>query len=192
MNHDVEYSAGPGSDTNQAESFFSRVKRAEKGTHHKIAGKYLDWYAAELAWREDFRRMDNGWLTKDMLRRALLHPVSRWLKGYWQGNHPDKEFCGSRGRSADEGIGQAAVSYRRRRSRGYADLIVLPLLDAYRRYYGWRMAAYIFFVFFATMSLSALIMDVAFGALGWVPHAASKSSDASQHESHGGDHHGEP
>ncbi len=33
----------------------------------------------------------------------------------------------------------------------YADLIVLPLLDVYRRYYGWKMAAYIAAVFYATM-----------------------------------------
>jgi uncharacterized protein len=51
----------------------------------------------------------------------------------------------------------------------YADLIVLPLLDVYRRYYGWRMAAYIFIVFYVTMVASALVMDVAFTALGWVP-----------------------
>ncbi|MDQ2804995.1 MAG: permease, partial [Pseudomonadota bacterium] len=51
----------------------------------------------------------------------------------------------------------------------YADLIVLPLLDVYRRYYGWRMAAYIGGVFFATMAIAALIMDVIFSTLGWVP-----------------------
>ena len=51
----------------------------------------------------------------------------------------------------------------------YADLIVLPLLDVYRRYYGWKMAAYIAAVFYATMVIAALIMDVAFGALGWIP-----------------------
>lgn len=53
----------------------------------------------------------------------------------------------------------------------YADLIVLPLLDVYRRYYGWRMAAYIAAVFYATMVLAALLVDVAFSALGWVPRA---------------------
>ena len=51
----------------------------------------------------------------------------------------------------------------------YADLIVLPLLDVYRRYYGWRMAAYIAAIFYVTMVVSALIMDVAFNALGWIP-----------------------
>jgi uncharacterized membrane protein YraQ (UPF0718 family) len=51
----------------------------------------------------------------------------------------------------------------------FADLIVLPLLDVYRRYYGWKMAAYIGAVFYATMVVAALIMDVAFNALGWIP-----------------------
>jgi uncharacterized membrane protein YraQ (UPF0718 family) len=51
----------------------------------------------------------------------------------------------------------------------YADLIVLPLLDVYRRYYGWRMTSYIGAVFFATMVVAALLMDVVFSALGLVP-----------------------
>jgi uncharacterized membrane protein YraQ (UPF0718 family) len=51
----------------------------------------------------------------------------------------------------------------------YADLIVLPLLDVYRKYYGIRMAAYIFGVFFVTMVISAIVMDGAFSALHLVP-----------------------
>jgi len=51
----------------------------------------------------------------------------------------------------------------------YADLIVLPLLDVYRRYYGWKMAAYIAGVFFATMVIAAIVMDAAFTGLGLVP-----------------------
>jgi uncharacterized membrane protein YraQ (UPF0718 family) len=51
----------------------------------------------------------------------------------------------------------------------YADLIVLPLIDVYRRYYGWKMAAYITAIFYATMVGAALVMDVLFGALGWIP-----------------------
>ena len=53
----------------------------------------------------------------------------------------------------------------------YADLIVLPLLDVYRRYYGWRMAAYIGVIFYVTMVVAALIMDAAFHAAGAVPLA---------------------
>ncbi|HEY0392935.1 MAG TPA: permease [Candidatus Elarobacter sp.] len=51
----------------------------------------------------------------------------------------------------------------------YADLIVLPLLDAYRKYYGVRMMLYIFGLFFMTMVLSAVVMDGVFSALHLVP-----------------------
>jgi uncharacterized membrane protein YraQ (UPF0718 family) len=51
----------------------------------------------------------------------------------------------------------------------FADLIVLPLLDVYRRAFGLRMAAYIGVVFYATMVISALLMEALFAALGWLP-----------------------
>jgi uncharacterized membrane protein YraQ (UPF0718 family) len=51
----------------------------------------------------------------------------------------------------------------------FADLIVLPLLDAYRRSFGLKMAAYIAAVFYLTMVLSGILMDVAFTALGLIP-----------------------
>jgi len=51
----------------------------------------------------------------------------------------------------------------------FADLIVLPLLDVYRRYYGLRMAAYIGGVFYVTMVASGLVMELAFSQLGLVP-----------------------
>lgn len=59
INHQEAYSKD-GACTNQAESFFSRLRRAEVGTHHHIAGKYLGAYAAEMASREDTNRQANG------------------------------------------------------------------------------------------------------------------------------------
>jgi transposase-like protein len=59
INHSVSYSLD-GACTNQAESFFSRMRRAELGQHHHISGKYLIAYACEMAWKEDNRRMANG------------------------------------------------------------------------------------------------------------------------------------
>jgi len=72
--------------TNQAESFFSRLRRMETGTHHHISGKYLHQYAGEAAWREDNRRIPNGSLYQLVARAALVHPVSENWKGYWQRN----------------------------------------------------------------------------------------------------------
>lgn len=70
--------------TNQAESFFSRLRRAEIGTHHHISGRYLHQYAGEMAWREDNRRVPNGTLYQLATTAALAHPVSQQWKGYWQ------------------------------------------------------------------------------------------------------------
>jgi len=83
INHSEAYSLD-GACTNMAESFFSRLRRAEIGTHHHIAGKYLSAYAAEMAWREDHRRTSNGEQYLAMTAAALAHPVSRQWKGYWQ------------------------------------------------------------------------------------------------------------
>lgn len=83
INHSEAYSHD-GACTNQAESFFSRVRRAEIGTHHHIAGPYLGSYAGEMAWREDHRRVSNGEQYLLATNAALRHPVSRKWKGYWQ------------------------------------------------------------------------------------------------------------
>lgn len=51
----------------------------------------------------------------------------------------------------------------------FADLIVLPILDIYRKYYGLRMTGFILATFYAAMAVAALIVEVVFGALGLVP-----------------------
>ncbi len=47
----------------------------------------------------------------------------------------------------------------------YADLIVLPILNIYRKYYGWRLAAYIALVLFVTMVLTGILMELLFTGL---------------------------
>ncbi|MBZ6079027.1 transposase [Microvirga puerhi] len=80
--------------TNQIESVFSRVRRAYRGIHHRFSVKYLDWYIVELSRREDRSRLGNRGQTLEMLGRALAHPTSRNLCGYWQGNKPPT-WCGN-------------------------------------------------------------------------------------------------
>ncbi len=70
--------------TNQAESYFSRLRRMEVGTHHHIAGKYLNAYAGEAAWREDHRRTDNGNQAAMVGFAAMASKQSRQWAGYWQ------------------------------------------------------------------------------------------------------------
>ncbi|MDL2410561.1 transposase [Rhizobium calliandrae] len=59
-NHSEEYQTKGGVNTNHVESFFSRIQRAYVGIHHRFSVRYFDWYAAEIAWREDNRLVDNG------------------------------------------------------------------------------------------------------------------------------------
>lgn len=83
VNHRVAYSQD-GACTNQAESFFSRLRRAEIGTHHHIAGKHLAAYAVEMAWREDNRRQSNGNQFTMITAAAATAPKSAAWCGYWQ------------------------------------------------------------------------------------------------------------
>ena len=83
INHSISFSDEDAC-TNQAESYFSRLRRAEIGTHHHISGRYLHQYAGEIAWREDHRRVSNGEQYLRITTAALAHPVSRQWNGYWQ------------------------------------------------------------------------------------------------------------
>ena len=51
----------------------------------------------------------------------------------------------------------------------FADLIVLPILNIYRKYYGIKMAGFIFVSFYAAMAGAGYLVDILFGALGWTP-----------------------
>jgi uncharacterized protein len=55
----------------------------------------------------------------------------------------------------------------------YADLIVLPIIDIYRKYYGWKVTALIVSIFYVAMVVAALIVEFLFQALGLVPHHRS-------------------
>jgi uncharacterized membrane protein YraQ (UPF0718 family)/YHS domain-containing protein len=54
----------------------------------------------------------------------------------------------------------------------FADLIVLPILVIYRKYYGTRFALRITVLMFATMVLAALAIDALFSGLGLIPDGA--------------------
>jgi len=73
VNHSHEYKAEDGANVNQAESFFSRMRRAETGQHHRISGHLLHQYANEASWREDDRCANRlGQLSNDFTEKAQL------------------------------------------------------------------------------------------------------------------------
>jgi hypothetical protein len=83
INHSEAYSLD-GACTNWAESYFSRLRRAEIGIHHHIAGAYLLRYAQEASWREDNRRVDNGSQVRRIAGLAMKRKPSVDFSGYWQ------------------------------------------------------------------------------------------------------------
>jgi transposase-like protein len=85
INHSVEY-ANDEACTNQAESYFSRLRRAELGHHHHLAGSYLARYSCEIAWREDHRSDSNGRQFRTALSLIAANKPSVDFCGYWQRN----------------------------------------------------------------------------------------------------------
>jgi uncharacterized membrane protein YraQ (UPF0718 family) len=62
----------------------------------------------------------------------------------------------------------------------FADLIILPILDIYRRYYGLRVAAFLFATLTASMVAAGLVVGYLFDALGLIPAGRhAKVEDAS-------------
>jgi uncharacterized membrane protein YraQ (UPF0718 family) len=51
----------------------------------------------------------------------------------------------------------------------FADLIILPILNIYRKYYGWKVSAFLFVTFYAAMAAAALVVELVFGALHLIP-----------------------
>ncbi|RTL52542.1 MAG: IS1595 family transposase [Bradyrhizobiaceae bacterium] len=83
INHQEAYSLD-GACTNWAEEYFSRLRRAEIGIHHHIAGDYLLRYAQESSWREDSRRISNGDQVNRIASLAMKRGKSVDFTGYWQ------------------------------------------------------------------------------------------------------------
>jgi len=51
----------------------------------------------------------------------------------------------------------------------FADLIVLPVLNIYRKYYGMKVSAFLFATFYAAMIGAALLVELIFEVLGLIP-----------------------
>ncbi|WP_287698121.1 transposase, partial [Accumulibacter sp.] len=70
VNHSQEFRADDGTTNNLAESYVSRFRRFHIGQIHKVAPKYLDNYANEMAYREDTRRWSNGDIFRDIVGKS--------------------------------------------------------------------------------------------------------------------------
>jgi len=55
----------------------------------------------------------------------------------------------------------------------FADLIILPILDIYRKYYGWKVMGYILVTFYITMAAAGYVVEFLFEALRIIPQNRS-------------------
>jgi uncharacterized protein len=55
----------------------------------------------------------------------------------------------------------------------YADLIIVPIIDIYRKYYGWKVTAFIVGAFYIAMAGAALVIEFLFNLLGLIPQHRS-------------------
>ncbi|MFZ4234859.1 permease [Streptomyces murinus] len=55
----------------------------------------------------------------------------------------------------------------------YADLLILPILNIYRKYYGPRMAGFLLATFFAAIAVAGYVVEFLFGGLGLIPDQAT-------------------
>ncbi|MBO0702086.1 MAG: permease [Candidatus Dormibacteraeota bacterium] len=51
----------------------------------------------------------------------------------------------------------------------FADLIILPIVNIHRKYYGWRMSLYVLGLSYVAMALAGFLIEILFQALGIVP-----------------------
>ena len=79
----VTYLDGVAVHTNGVESFWSMLKRAHKGTFHRLSAKHLQRYVSEFAGRHNIRDMDTidqmadvvaGLIGQRLLYRDLIAP----------------------------------------------------------------------------------------------------------------------
>jgi transposase-like protein len=90
--HSKEYVTIDGDNENQAESYFSRLRRNVFGVTHGIRPTYCADYAYEMVWREDVRRRTNKEKIKDIFTKINAYGKSIWWRGYWQGNKRGREL----------------------------------------------------------------------------------------------------
>jgi uncharacterized protein len=131
-----------------------------------IAGAIAAW-VPETAWQSFFLTNHRGWST---IWGPIVGPVVAIVS-----------FVCSIGN-----VPLAAVLWNGGISFGgviafiFADLLILPILNIYRKYYGGRMALFVAGMFYVSMVIAGYVIELVFGGLGLIPDRAGA------HLPHGG------
>jgi hypothetical protein len=87
--HQKEFQDENKRNTNNAESFFSRMRHAYRGAWHRTSIQNLEWYGWEFAWRQTMVGRSNEKQLQDLLARVLAPFDERRFSDYWR-KQPDR------------------------------------------------------------------------------------------------------
>lgn len=86
VNHSQHYMDEFGVNNNMAESFFSRIRRAEFGVYNAMSNRYLAFYISEFVYRNDHNKdLEMELQIHELLERVLSREPSKAFTGYYQG-----------------------------------------------------------------------------------------------------------
>ena len=94
VEHSEEFMTDDGVHNNQAESYFSRLRRAEYGVFHGMWPEYLIDYGQEMAWKEDMRKESLKTQLRQLIHQVFSVGESVWWRGYYQGHKRNDELMG--------------------------------------------------------------------------------------------------
>ncbi len=174
--HSMEHSG------NVSEGFWNRIKRKESW----VAVGESFWMDVSMLWKEIL----GGFLIAGFL--MVLVPMDWWQRLFISGGPPFLRLvenavagpliaalsfvCSVGNIPLASWLWSSGISFGGVISFIYADLIVLPIILIYRKYYGAKAAAYIALLLFASMVISGIVVDLLFDALGLVPKGPRQAS----------------
>jgi transposase-like protein len=92
VNHSVQYQDSEGVNNNYAESFFSRLRRAEFGTYNGMRPQYFAFYAAEFSWRDAMKKTSLRDKFEDVIIKAFSREKSKAFCNYNHGHRLNFEY----------------------------------------------------------------------------------------------------
>lgn len=92
VNHSAQYMTEDGVSNNMAETFFSRVRRAEFGTFNGMRPQYFAFYAAEFAWRADSRHLSLSEKFSEIFKKIFSRETSKAFCNYNHGHRLGFEY----------------------------------------------------------------------------------------------------
>src|SRR6202030_846082 len=155
-------------------SFWQRIKSSEGVTaisHYFV----MDWAAVwkDIAGGLLIAGALAAWVPPDFWKTFFLtsHPVAATLWGPIVGPVVSllSFVCSVGNIPLAAVLWNGGISFRGVVAFIYADLIILPIIDIYRKYYGWKVAAFIVGIFYIAMAGAALVIEFLFNLLGLIP-----------------------